>query len=85
MADITATDASKRFAAMLDAVEHDGESFTIVRRGRPVAHVSPVQGGTVGELRRTLRDHPLDPEFGADVAAAVGGLLPSEVRDPWTD
>jgi hypothetical protein len=33
MTDITATDASKRFADLLDAVEPRGETLTVVRRG----------------------------------------------------
>ena len=32
MPDISATAAAKRFAHVLDAVDHRGESFTIVRR-----------------------------------------------------
>src|SRR5688572_4920967 len=31
MAEISATEASKRFADLLDAVEHRGETFTVVR------------------------------------------------------
>ena len=34
MREISATDASKRFADLLDAVEHRDETFTVVRRGR---------------------------------------------------
>src|SRR5947209_15803452 len=55
MAEISATEASKRFADMLDAVEHRGETFTIVRRGRPIATVAPASHTTLAELREFLR------------------------------
>ena len=35
--DVTATDAARNFADLLDAVEHRGEHFTIVRRGKAIA------------------------------------------------
>ena len=41
MSEISATEASKRFADMLDAVEHRGETFTVVRRGRAIATIAP--------------------------------------------
>lgn len=37
VSEISATDASKRLADILDAVEHRGESFTVVCRGRAIA------------------------------------------------
>jgi prevent-host-death family protein len=39
--DISATEAARRFSDVLDAVEHDGESFVVHRRGRAVARLSP--------------------------------------------
>ena len=85
MADISATDASKRFADLLDAVEHRGESFTIVRRGRTVATISPVRHGTWSDLRRIFDEYPLDDEFARDVDQARQFILDPTVRDPWTD
>ena len=41
MSEISAAKASKRFADMLDAVEHRGETFTVVRRGRAIARSLP--------------------------------------------
>lgn len=85
MADISATDASKRFADLLDAVEHRGESFTIVRRGRTVATISPVRHGTWSDLRRIFDEHPLDDEFARDIEDARQHIVDDPVRDPWTD
>jgi len=51
MSKISATGASKRFADMLDAVEHRGETFTVVRRGRVIATAPPARRTTLAELR----------------------------------
>ena len=42
MTEVTATEASRRFADLLDGVEHRGERYTIVRRGRVIAQLEPV-------------------------------------------
>ena len=42
MPDVTATEASRNFADLLDAVEHRGERYRIVRRGRAVAQLEPI-------------------------------------------
>jgi len=84
MTEISATDASKRFADMLDAVEHRGETFTVVRRGRAIATVSPARSATLGELRGYLREHPPDAAWAReleDLRVFVGGAPAS---DPWT-
>ena len=85
MSEISATDASKRFADVLDAVEHRGEIFTIVRRGRVVATIAPARRGTGADLRRILQDLPPDSAWGddlRDVRRFAGEAAPA---DPWTD
>lgn len=85
MPEISATNASKRFADLLDAVEHRGETFTIVRRGRTVATIAPVRHGTWSDLRRIFDEHPLDDEFARDIENARDHIIDAPVRDPWTD
>ena len=46
LTEITATEAVREFADILDAVEHRGEHFRIARRGRPIALLSPVSDKT---------------------------------------
>lgn len=85
MTEISATDASKRFADLLDAVEHRGESFTVVRRGRAIATVAPTRRSTLGDLRGFLRGHTPDAEWDddlADLRRFVGG---APISDPWKD
>jgi prevent-host-death family protein len=42
MPTVTATDANRRFSALLREVAR-GQSFTVVSRGRPVATLNPAQ------------------------------------------
>jgi prevent-host-death family protein len=52
---ISATDAARNFSDVLDAVEHRHEHYTVVRRGRVVAHISPMLGGRGADLKELLR------------------------------
>lgn len=79
MPEVSATDAARNFSDILDAVEHRGEHFTIVRRGKVVAQIDPVQVGRGVEVKAVLRRHRRDPGFAADIAAARD-LLQIETR-----
>ncbi len=85
MSEISATEASKRFADMLDAVEHRGETFTVVRRGRAIATVAPARRTTVAELREFLREHPPDSGWESDLADLRRFVGNAPTKDPWTD
>lgn len=79
MPEVSATDAARNFSDLLDAVEHRGEHFTIVRRGKAVAQLDPVQSGRGAEVKALLRRQPRDAAFARDVAAARE-LLEIETR-----
>ncbi len=85
MTEISATEASKHFADMLDAVEHRGESFTVVRRGRPIASVMPAKRMTLGELRMFLRAGPFDEQWANELADLRRFIGAAPTRDPWSD
>lgn len=68
MSEISATDAARNFADLLDAIEHRGEHFTIVRRGKVIAHLDPVRAGQGADVKRMLRDHPVDSSWSDDLA-----------------
>lgn len=84
---LTATEAAKRFAAVLDDLEHGHERvFYVERRGHRVARIEATpespRGTRWGEVRRALADAPTpDTGFAADVAAAREAMT-IEV-DPW--
>lgn len=74
---MTATQASRGFSELLDAVEHRGESFRIVRRGRTVALVVPPTTFGRDELAALLADRAVDAAWPDDLAR-----LRDLVRDP---
>lgn len=79
MKEISATEAARNFSDVLDAVEHTGESFTIVRRGKAVAHLEPVGLGRGAEVKDLLRRHRPDDQWSDDLAE-VRALLEIEAR-----
>jgi prevent-host-death family protein len=79
MPEISATDAARNFSDILDAVEHRGEHFTIVRRGKVVAQLDPVSTGHGADVKALLHGHRRDPEFGRDIES-VRELLEIETR-----
>jgi antitoxin (DNA-binding transcriptional repressor) of toxin-antitoxin stability system len=84
MTEISATDASKRFADMLDAVEHRGETFTVIRRGRAIATVAPARQTRLGALREFMRTHPADEAWERDLADVRRFVGSAPTTDPWT-
>jgi antitoxin (DNA-binding transcriptional repressor) of toxin-antitoxin stability system len=85
MREISATDASKRFADMLDAVEHRGETFTVLRRGRAIATIAPARSSKLGELRALLRADPPDDGWERDMADLRRFVGSPPTTDPWSD
>ena len=78
MPDVSATEAARRFADLLDAVER-GEEFTIVRRGRAVAHLEPIGRGRGAAVKGALRGRPVDAAWADDVLR-IRRLLSLEER-----
>ena len=79
MAEVSATDAARSFSELLDAVEHRGERFTIVRRGKAVAHLEPVSAGSGRDVKRLLRRHPHDSGWSKQLDE-VRGLIEFDDR-----
>lgn len=75
MIEVTATEASRRFADLLDGVEHRGESYTIVRRGRVIAQLEPAAATNGAAAKAVLRRHRVDTDWSGEVA---------ELRDQLT-
>ncbi|MDQ4090458.1 MAG: type II toxin-antitoxin system Phd/YefM family antitoxin [Actinomycetota bacterium] len=79
MSEVTATEAARRFAALLDAVEHRGERFTIVRRGKVIASLQPAKEGHGADVKEMLRRRRPDSDWAQEVAA-VRSLVEIEDR-----
>jgi antitoxin (DNA-binding transcriptional repressor) of toxin-antitoxin stability system len=52
---------------MLDAVEHRGETFIVVRQGRAIAAIAPAHRTTLCHLCEFLSANPPDPEWERDL------------------
>ena len=66
---MSATEASRGFSDLLDAVEHDGESVRIVRHGRTVALVIPAPPARGADVLALLGRHRIDPEWADEIVA----------------
>jgi antitoxin (DNA-binding transcriptional repressor) of toxin-antitoxin stability system len=75
MTDVSATEAARKFADLLDAVEQRGEHFTIIRRGKAVAHLEPVGLGRGDQAKTLLRRQAADPDWSNDIAKTRRLLL----------
>jgi prevent-host-death family protein len=77
---LTATDAARRFSEMLDAVEARGETFVVVRNGRPVARVGPAPAAHGSAVKEALRAHPRDADWADELRAQRDALRIEERR-----
>ncbi len=79
---MTATEASRNFSGLLDAIER-GETVTITRGHHVVAEIRPARRRTGADLRVAL-EHipPPDDRFAEDIAGALD-LISGEGTDPW--
>ncbi|MFV1991426.1 MAG: type II toxin-antitoxin system Phd/YefM family antitoxin [Acidimicrobiales bacterium] len=68
MPDVTATEAARQFSDLLDAVEHDGECFTIVRHGKAIAQIEPVARGRGEAAKEILRKNRPDARWTSELA-----------------
>ncbi len=68
MPEITATEASRSFADLLDAVEHRGETYTIVRRGKVIAQLEPAKAASGALTKDLLRRHRIDADWSNELA-----------------
>jgi prevent-host-death family protein len=76
--EVTATEASRRFADLLDGVEHRGERYTIVRRGRAVAQLEPARIPSGADAKALIGRHRVDGDWADEVAALRSGLVAEE-------
>lgn len=80
MKEISATEAARGFADLLDAVQHRGESFVIRRNGEIVARIEPAQGATGSSVKELLASVPRDRRW-LDDLHDLRSTLPAEVPD----
>lgn len=74
MRTMTATEASRSFAALLDEVEHGG-TVVVTRAGRRIATIGPATAGNGRAVVELLASATIDEDFAADVAAARDAVV----------
>lgn len=79
MITVTATQAARNFASLLDAIEH-GETVVVTRDGVPVGRFTPERRTSADRLKAALREHPADPGFADDLAS-----VRTDLRSAFTD
>jgi prevent-host-death family protein len=65
---MTATEASRRFAAVLDEAEH-GETILVTRGGRRIAMIGPAPVAAGRAVKDMLRRHHPDDDWEDDLRA----------------
>ncbi|MEU6858746.1 hypothetical protein AB0B28_07725 [Glycomyces sp. NPDC046736] len=85
MTAITATEAARRFSAILDASSR-GEVFEVMRGGVHVATITPPHRANGGAIIDAYKNHEPDPEFG-DLLEEIHNEMnkPVVVKDPWEE
>ena len=84
MRTISATEASRKFSDLLDAIER-GESVTVTRGNRPVAEIRPARRRTGRDLQAALAEiSPPDDRFEREIADALA-YVTNDRTDPWAD
>jgi prevent-host-death family protein len=69
MRTVTATEASRSFAALLDEAER-GHTVVVTRGGRRIASIGPATAGNGADVIALLASNAVDEDFAADVLAA---------------
>lgn len=80
---LTATEAARGFANVLDAVEREGQSFAVVRHGREVARIGPAAATSGRRLKDLLAEHRPDEEWARELSELRGGL--TQALDRWSE
>lgn len=83
MRTVTATEASRSFAALLDEAER-GQTVVVTRGGRRIASLGPAPASNGAEVLALLALDTVDEDFAADVVAgrdAVSSEGPAWLAD----
>ena len=71
---VSAIEASRSFAALLDEAER-GETIVVTRGGRRIASIGPAAVGNGAEVIELLLSYEADDHFADDVLAARKGSV----------
>ena len=87
MRELTASEASRNFSAVLDSVEN-GETIVVTRAGRRIASIAPASDATGAALNAVLTRWrgaaALDDDFAESIKTARAAASSEDDSDPWT-
>jgi prevent-host-death family protein len=87
MMEMTASDASRNFSAVLDSVEQ-GETIVVTRGGRRIASIAPASAATGAALNAVLTrwrgSAAIDDNFAESIGTARAASSIESDSDPWT-
>lgn len=84
---VTATEAARHFAALVDEVRRTGRSVLVTQHGRPVCRIapSPAPESTAESFIEALVHGPrVDPAF-LDTVETITRTQPRVPRSPWDE
>jgi prevent-host-death family protein len=83
--EISATDAARRFSAVMNRVRYRNETFVVKRRGEPVCEIVPVRSATITgrELVGLLRSLPHPDEEYLDTFERLLRNQPPVEKSRW--
>lgn len=88
MREMSASEASRNFSAVLDSAEH-GETVVVTRSGRRIALITPAPRGNGAALREVFaswhHNSAVDDTFAAHLADARTAVSTDYDSDPWND
>ena len=88
---VSATEAVRKFSEILNSIKYKGNHYTIVRGGKPIASISPVETifkeKTLGDLKMILKKFPrLGDEterFAKDLKEIMKKQPPMPAKSKW--
>jgi antitoxin (DNA-binding transcriptional repressor) of toxin-antitoxin stability system len=82
---VTATEAARTFADLVNRVRYRGESFVVERAGEPVCRISPASAPrrTLADLVRVLKALPRPDRGYLDDVSRAQKRQPRLPKNPW--
>lgn len=77
---MTATEAARQFSDLLDRVEHDGETFVVERRGRPITTITLAAAASGRFVKDLLHVQPADSGWARELAEFRAATEPEDRR-----
>ena len=84
--EVSATELARSLSDILNRVRYQGERFTVLRNGEPVASIGPpgpTEAPTLAELAERLRDVPVPHDGFGDALAEVKANQPTVKVVSW--